>query len=116
VSLLLAGTGVFGVLAFVAAQRHGEMAIRLSLGATRGGVFGLMLAQGARFAIVGAVLGAGLAWWMGRLMSSYVYQVSAANVTVLMGSALLVGLVALAATVMPARRAARVDPGRTLRS
>ena len=45
VALVLAGTGVFGVLAFVGAQRHGEMAVRLSLGATRGGVFGLMLAQ-----------------------------------------------------------------------
>lgn len=115
VSLLLAGTGVFGVLAFVGAQRHGEMAVRLSLGASRRDVFGLLLAQGARLAVAGALLGAGLAWWMGRLMTSYVYQVGAANVTVLAGSVLVVSLVALAATVMPARRAARVDPARALR-
>ena len=115
VSLLLAGTGVFGVLAFVGAQRHGEMAVRLSLGATRGGVFGLMLAQGARFAIVGGVIGTGLAWWMGRLMSGYVYQVSAANALVLGGSALVVTAVALAAAFGPARRAAAVQPSQALR-
>jgi len=115
VSLLLSGTGVFGVLAFVGAQRHGEMAVRLSLGATRGGVFGLMLAQGARFALVGGVVGTGLAWWMGRLMSGYVYQVDAANAAVLGGSALVVTVVALAAALAPARRAAAVEPSRALR-
>jgi predicted permease len=116
VSLLLAGTGVFGVLAFVGAQRHGEMAVRLSLGATRGGVFRLMLAQGARFALLGGVIGTGLAWGMGRLMSGYVYQVSAANALVLGGSALVVIAVALAATLGPARRAAAVQPSEALRS
>jgi putative ABC transport system permease protein len=115
VSLLLTGTGVFGVLAFVGAQRHGEMAVRLSLGATRGGVFRLMLAQGARFALVGGIIGTGLAWWMGRLMSGYVYQVSAANALVLLGSALIVTVVALAAAFGPARRAAAVQPSQALR-
>ena len=91
------------------------MAVRLSLGATRGGVFGLMLAQGARFALIGVVLGTGLAWWMGRLMSGYVYQVTAANGMVLGGSALVVTLVALAAALAPARRAASVEPSRALR-
>ena len=116
VALVLAGTGVFGVLAFVGAQRHGEMAVRLSLGATRGGVFGLMLAQSARFAVIGIVLGSGLAWWTGRLMSGYVYQVSAANAVVLGGSAVVVALVALAAAMAPARRAASVEPARALRA
>ena len=115
VSLLLAGTGVFGVLAFVGAQRHGEMAVRLSLGATRGGVFRLMLAQGAKFAVLGGVIGTGLAWWMGRLMSGYVYQVGAANLLVLGGSALVVIAVALAATLAPARRASAVQPSEALR-
>ena len=116
VSLVLSGTGVFGVLAFVGAQRHGEMAVRLSLGATRGGVFSLMLAQGARFAVIGVVLGTGLAWWMGRLMSGYVYQVTAANAMVLGGSALVVTIVALAAALAPAHRAASVEPARALRA
>lgn len=115
VSLLLTGTGVFGVMAFVGAQRHGEMAVRLSLGATRGGVFRLMLVQGVRFAIIGGVIGTGLAWWMGRLMSGYVYQVSAANAMVLGGSAFIVTAVALAAAFGPARRAASVQPSQALR-
>jgi putative ABC transport system permease protein len=116
VSLLLMGTGVFGVLAFVGAQRHGEMAVRLSLGATRANVFGLMLTQGLRLAVMGAALGSVLAWWMGRWMSGYVYHVSSANVWVLGGSAAVVMGVALAATLAPARRAALVEPSRALRS
>jgi predicted permease len=115
VSLLLLSTGVFGVLAFIGAQRHGEMAVRLSLGATRASVFGLMLGQGARLAVMGGALGSVLAWWMGRLMSGYVYQVSSANALVLGGSAAVVIAVALAATIAPASRAARVDPSRALR-
>jgi hypothetical protein len=115
VSLLLAGTGVFGMLAYVGAQRHGEMAVRLTLGATRGDVFRLMLAHGGRLAVAGGVFGVALAWGMGRLMTSYVYQVSASSVVVLAGSALLVVGVALVATLAPARRAARVSPARSLR-
>jgi predicted permease len=116
VSLLLAGTGIFGVLAFVGAQRHGEMAVRLSLGATRGGVFRLMLSHGLRLSLAGIVLGTGLAWWMGGFMSAYVYQVGAADITVLGGSAIVVALVALAAAAAPAGRAAAVEPSRALRS
>ena len=115
VSLLLAGTGVFGVLAFVGAQRHGEMAVRLSLGATRGDVFRLMLAQGFRFAVLGCLIGTGLAWWMGRLMAGYVYQVGAGNLIVLGGSALAVTLVTFAAAFAPARRASSVQPSEALR-
>ena len=115
VSLLLAGTGVFGVLAFVGAQRHGEMAVRLSLGSTRGGVFALMIALGARVALIGAVLGTGLAWWMGKLMSGYVYQVGAGNTVVLAGSAAIVTVVALTASLAPALRAAAIEPSRALR-
>jgi len=74
-----------------------------------------MLVQGARFALVGGVVGTGLAWWMGRLMSGYVYQVDAANTLVLGGSALVVTVVALAAALAPARRAAVVEPSRALR-
>jgi putative ABC transport system permease protein len=115
VSLLLAGTGVFGVLTFVGAQRHSEMAVRLSLGATRGSVFRLMLLHGVRLAAIGAALGTVLAWWMGRLMSVYVYQVGPANALVLAGSAGVVIAVTLAATMAPARRAALVNPSRAFR-
>lgn len=116
VSLVLAGAGVFGVMAFVSAQRHGEMALRLSLGATRASVFRMMLAQGVRFTVIGCAIGTVLSWWAGRLMRSYVFEVSAANAAVLIGSAAVVGLVALAAAAAPARRAAVVEPSQALRS
>jgi predicted permease len=115
VSLLLAGTGVFGVLAFVGAQRHSEMAVRLSLGATRAGVFRLMVTQGLRFVAIGAAAGTLIAWWLGRFMSSYVYGVSAADAGVLIGSAAVVAIVAAIAALAPAHRAATVDPSRALR-
>lgn len=115
VSLLLTGAGVFSVMAFVGAQRHGEMAVRLSLGATRGGVFRLMLGQSVRYAVLGVVIGTGVAWWTGRLMMSYVFDVGAGNALVLGGSMVAVILVTLAAALAPARSAACVDASRALR-
>ena len=115
-ALVLAATGVFGVIAFVTAQRSGEMAVRLALGASQRQVFSLVVGHGARLAIQGAVLGLLLAWLTGRAMGSYVYQVSAGNWAVLAGSAAIVLLVSLAATVPSARRAATTQPARVLRS
>jgi putative ABC transport system permease protein len=113
--LVLAAAGVFGVIAFVAAQRSGEMAVRLALGATRGHVFRLIVAQGGALALVGLVLGVLLSWWMGGPMSRYVYEVAPANWLVLGGSAGLVLVVAIGATLPSARRAATTDPARVLK-
>jgi putative ABC transport system permease protein len=116
VALVLATAGVFGVIAYVVAQRAGEMAVRLALGATRRQVFRLVLRQGGGLAVQGVVVGGLLAWWMGGLMSRYVYGVSAANIVVLGGSAVVVLLAAVAAALPSARRAARVEPASTLRA
>ena len=115
-ALVLAATGVLGVIAFVAAQRSGEMAVRLALGASAGHVFRLIVQHGASLAIQGVVLGVLLAWGMGRLMGNYVYQVSAGNWLVLGGSAAIVLAVSLCATLPSARRAATTQPARVLRS
>ena len=115
-ALVLAATGVFGVIAFVAAQRSGEMAVRLALGATGGQIFRIIVLHGGSLAVQGLVLGVLLAWWMGGLMGNYVYQVSAGNWMVLGGSAALVLAVALSATLPSARRAATTQPARVLRS
>ncbi|MBX7185554.1 MAG: ABC transporter permease [Vicinamibacteria bacterium] len=115
VALALVGAGVFGVLAFAGAQRHGEMAVRLCLGAEPSSVFRLMLGQTARYVLAGGVLGLVAAGWMGQLMSAYVYQVSAANGFVLVGSLAMVSLVAALASLLPAMRAAAVEPSRVLR-
>ena len=115
-ALVLAATGVFGVIAFVAAQRSGEMAVRLALGAQRGHVFRLVMLQGGALASLGLVAGVVLAWWTGQLMGKYVYQVSAASALVLGGSAALVVAVAVAATFPSARRAALIAPADVLKS
>ena len=114
--LILATTGVFGVVAFVAAQRSGEMAVRLALGAPRGHVFRLVLFHGGSLALQGLVFGVVLAWWMGQLMGNYVYHVSAANAFVLAGSAALVLVASLGATLPSARRAAITPPAQVLKS
>jgi predicted permease len=115
-ALVLAATGVFGVIAFVVAQRSGEMAVRLALGAPRSHVFRLVVVHGGWLAMQGLVCGVLLAWWMGQLMGKYVYHVSATNGLVLGGSAALVLIVSLGATLPSACRAATIPPAYVLRS
>jgi len=115
IALVLVGTGVFGVLAFVAVQRKGEMALRLCLGATPRDVGALLLGQGARLAMIGGAVGAIVALWTGQIMARYVFQVEATNLAVLLGSVSLVAVVSVAATLVPARRAAMADPASALR-
>jgi putative ABC transport system permease protein len=114
--LILAAIGVFGVIAFVAAQRSGEMAVRLALGAPRSHVFRLVVAQSGLLAVQGLACGLLLAWWMGQLMGKYVYHVGAANAFVLAGSAVVVMAACLGATLPSARRAATIAPAEVLKS
>ena len=114
--LVLAASGVFGVIAFVTAQRAGEMAIRVALGATRIAIVRLIVLHAGALALGGAVAGIVIAWWMGGPMAAYVYQVAPANMVVLAGSALLVVGVALLATLPSARRAAATEAAHVLRS
>jgi ABC-type antimicrobial peptide transport system permease subunit len=114
--LVLAATGVFGVVAFVTAQRAGELAVRAALGATRGSMFRLVVLHAGTLAVAGLAVGVAIAWWMGAPMAAYVYGVAPANPLVLGGSAAVVFAVALAAALPSARRAAATDPARALRS
>jgi predicted permease len=114
-ALLLAATGVFGVIAFVTTQRTHEMAVRLALGDSRRHVFGMVIRGASGLAVQGAVVGLVFAWWTGSLMRGYVYNVAAANPFVLGASSAAVLLIALAATLPSARRAALVSPANSLR-
>jgi len=113
-AVALAAVGIYGVIAYVAAQRRSEVAIRLSLGATPGSVFRLMLRQGRTMAAIGAAIGVLAAYLAGRVVSSRLYEVSASDPIVLSGAAALVIAIALLATVIPAWRVARLDPARVL--
>lgn len=114
-ALALAAVGVFGVIAFVVAQRTGEMAIRLALGASTGRVFWMVMRHGAGLTGAGVALGLLLAWWTGGLVAAYVYEVTSLDPLVLAGSVLAVGLVALASTQILARRASAISPSQALR-
>ncbi|HEY2431615.1 MAG TPA: ADOP family duplicated permease [Vicinamibacterales bacterium] len=114
-ALLLAAVGMFGVIAYVVSQQTAEMAVRQALGATRGHVVRRVMREGAGVASIGLAVGVGVAWWTGRLVAGYVFGVSARDPVVLGVSAASVGCLALAATWLPARRAAALELARALR-
>jgi ABC-type antimicrobial peptide transport system permease subunit len=114
-AVLLAAVGIYGVIAYAAAERQGEMAVRLALGASPRTVFGLMLKQGRTMAFVGAAIGLIVAYYAGRFVSSRLYEVRASDPMILGLATMLVVGIALGATLIPAYRAARLSPARVLR-
>lgn len=115
-ALVLAAVGIYGVLAYVAEQRRTELATRIALGAPAGHVFRMMLTAGLALAIGGVLIGLGVAYAGGRVVASYVYAMRAADPLVLAAAAAIVGAVTVAATMIPAIRASRLNPARALRS
>lgn len=110
VALVLASVGLYGVLALIVGQRRREIGVRLALGASSRDVVRLVLGEGARVAIVGIVLGLAGAYTAMRALGALLYGVGVADPATYAGAAALVGVIALAATYAPARRASRVDP------
>jgi ABC-type antimicrobial peptide transport system permease subunit len=116
VALTLAAVGIYGVVAYGVAQRQREFGIRIALGARAREVMGLVLWQGAAMAVVGAIIGLLLAVAAAGLMSNLVYGVVPRDAFSLSGAAVVLVLVAVLASAIPARRAARVDPATMLRA
>lgn len=116
VSIVLAGVGLYGVVAFLVAQRTREIGIRMALGARRANVSRMVLRQGLRPTGAGVIVGLALAVYGGGLMEALLYDVRPNDPLVLSGVVVLVLLVATSATVIPARRATRVDPTEALRA
>jgi len=115
-ALALAGVGIYGVIAYAVEQRQTELATRIALGAPSGHVFQLLLSTGQKLAIGGALIGLAAAYAVGRIVASYLYAMRAADPLVLLSAGAIVVAVAMAATVIPAIRASRLDPIRALRS
>ena len=114
-TLLLASIGIYGVISYSVAQRTQEIGIRLTLGAQRRNVFGMILNQGARLAGLGMAIGLILAFGVTRLMSSFLFGVQPADPLTFAAVCALLLAVAFLACYIPARRATRVDPLTALR-
>ncbi|MGB2589108.1 MAG: ABC transporter permease [Candidatus Acidiferrum sp.] len=114
-ALVLACIGVYGVLAYSVAQRTREIGVRMALGARPGDVTRMILGRGMKLSAIGLVAGAALAATLGILLRTLLFGVTPAAPLVYAGTAASLILVALAACVIPAQRAARVDPVVALR-
>jgi putative ABC transport system permease protein len=115
-ALLLSITGIYAVVAFSVSLRSQEIAIRMALGAQRSGIARLVLISGAKLALFGCALGVLGSVAASRLVSSFLFDVSATDPRGLAGSALTMMLMALLASALPASRAASADPIDALRS
>jgi predicted permease len=113
--LMLAAVGIYGVMAFGVAQRTHEFGIRMALGAQRSRVIGLVMKEGTMVAVVGAVIGLGGAYLVGRAMHSTLYGVGTMDVFAVGTTAALLLVVAVVACLVPALRASRVEPMKALR-
>jgi predicted permease len=112
---LLAAVGLYGVLAYTVSQRTREIGLRMALGADAARVRGMILRQVGLMTIVGGGVGLATAVWLGRVSQSLLFQMKGYDPAVLVGASLALVLVALAAGLIPAMRASKVDPMLALR-
>ncbi|HZD94291.1 MAG TPA: ABC transporter permease, partial [Candidatus Sulfotelmatobacter sp.] len=108
--LVLTLVGIYGVVSYTAGQRTREIGIRVALGAQPGNVLRLVLGQGIRLAVAGALAGIAGSLVLGQLLKSQLYDIKPSDPVTLVAAALLMLGIALAACYLPARRAAQVDP------
>ena len=113
---LLAGVGIYGVMAYAVARRQREMGVRLALGASPASLFALVVRHGAALTALGIAIGMGGALAAGRLMRALLFGISPVDGVTLATVPLVLGAVALVACALPARRASRIEPLEALRS
>jgi putative ABC transport system permease protein len=114
-ALVLSAVGIFGVMSYSVSRRTQEIAIRMALGASRREVQRMVLGEGLRVTALGVAIGLAGALALSRVMAGYVYGITSTDPVTLVGASLLLLLVALLASYLPARRATRVNPMTALR-
>ena len=116
IALVLICVGLYGLMAFTVARRTAEIGVRVALGASRGDVIRTVVGQGAVSVGIGLALGVALALGAGRLLRDLLFGVTPSDPLVLIAVVAIMSLVALAACVVPGRRALRVEPAMALRA
>jgi ABC-type antimicrobial peptide transport system permease subunit len=115
-AVILSAVGVYGVFAYSVSQRTQEMGIRLALGASRRGLLGLIVAQAARLIVIGGVLGIAAAFVLSKLLASMLVGVQPHDALSFSLAWILMTVIALLASTLPAAHAARTDLVSVLRS
>ncbi len=116
IALAVCAGGLYGIIAYAVSQRTREIGVRVALGAEPSAVARLVLADSGRLVLVGVALGLVMALAATRVLAGFLYQVRPADQSALGGAVLLLVVVALIATLVPVRRALRIDPMDALRT
>ena len=116
IALVLAMVGIYGAVAYTVEQRTGEIGVRMALGAQTADVLRLVVKQGMSPVIIGLVFGLGASLALGQVLTAQLYEVSANNPALLAATSVTLAVVALAACLIPARRASLVNPIEALRT
>jgi predicted permease len=114
-SLAMLVVGLYGVMAYATARRQNEMGIRMALGATQGQVLGLVLGDGMKLLLLGFGLGAPLLWYGAKFVEQFLFEMKGWDPASLFSAAAVLGVAAFLATLVPAWRAAAMDPHTALR-
>jgi putative ABC transport system permease protein len=114
--LLLAAIGIYGVVSYSVSLRQREIGIRMALGARQASVLRLVVRQGLQLALIGVAIGTGGALVLSRLLAGLLFGVSPSDPLTFASIAALLAATAMAASFVPARRAARIDPMRAFRA
>ena len=116
IALVLAGVGVYGVMAYSVSQRTQEIGVRMALGATTGSVFTMMLGDAMKLVTIGVVAGVVAAAWLSRFLSSMLFQIGRFDLATFAITTVVLALVATFASYVPARRGMKVTPVEALRA
>jgi ABC-type antimicrobial peptide transport system permease subunit len=108
--VIIAAVGVFGVMAYAVERQHREIGVRISLGASPAAIVAMVLTGAATLIGCGLLIGVAAAWYVSSFARAFLFQIQPTDVRVFTAAAALLAAVGLAAALIPARRAARIDP------
>jgi|RhiMetdeSRZDD1v2_1073273.scaffolds.fasta_scaffold01389_9 putative ABC transport system permease protein len=108
--LIIAGIGIYGVMAYIVAQRTGEIGVRMALGATRANVVSMVLKRAGAMMILGLAIGGVVAWYTSAVVRTFLFQTEPNDIRILAAAVATLAAAGLLASAIPARRAASVDP------